>query len=190
MPPTTPADEQPLTQEELDALALVQNAMAPDVLRRKAAAIAGRLYDAMQTGKQSETAPAADIVANKKKDDRKCHDNTCSKHGKWTALGTFDSLKGICGKPIRMNKWIGIKGKGKHRMKNPTKTATAVLQQNDFSVPYEGKKGVVNVYAALQTATGVTKYAKVGLNTESGEVATVFYTSKTDYEKARKKSGK
>lgn len=64
MPPTTPADEQPLTQEELDALALVQNAMVPDVLRRKAAAIAGRLYDAMQTGKQSETAPAADIVAN------------------------------------------------------------------------------------------------------------------------------
>lgn len=56
-----PTDEAPLTQEELDALALVQNAMDPDVLRKKAAAIAGRLYEAMQTGKQTEA------VANKKK---------------------------------------------------------------------------------------------------------------------------
>lgn len=71
-----PTDEAPLTKDELDALALVQNAMDPDVLRKKAAAIAGTLYGAMQTVRQSET------LVNKKKDDRKCHDNTCSKHGK------------------------------------------------------------------------------------------------------------
>lgn len=57
----TPAEEAPLTKAELDALALVQNAMDPDVLRQKAATIAGRLYEAMQTGKQGET------VENKKR---------------------------------------------------------------------------------------------------------------------------
>lgn len=51
----TPAEEAPLTKDELDALALVQNAMDPDVLHQKAAAIAGRLYEAMQTGKRGET---------------------------------------------------------------------------------------------------------------------------------------
>lgn len=84
-----PADEAPLTQEELDALALVQNAMDPDVLRKKAVANAGRLYGAM-TGKQGET-----VANKKKKDDRKYHDKTCSQHGKWTELGTFTKLKGI-----------------------------------------------------------------------------------------------
>lgn len=59
---TAPAEEAPLTQEELDALALVQNAMDPDVLRKKAAAIAGRLYEEMQTGRQSEIQETENVL--------------------------------------------------------------------------------------------------------------------------------
>lgn len=97
----TPAEEAPLTKDELDALTLVQNAMDPDVLRQKAAAIAGRLYDAMQTGKQSETAPAADIVANEGpggKDCRAKSAKTCRcpevTEARDLFIGAFDASKG------------------------------------------------------------------------------------------------
>lgn len=172
----TPADEAPLTKEELDALALVQNAMAPEVLRKKAAAIAGRLYGAM-TGKREMVANAC----NQHKHDK-------DSKGKWTNLGRFESLKGICDKPIRVNRWINFKGKGKHRIKKPIEKVRQVLAKNDFSLSYEGSKDVVNVYAALPNTQGKTKYYKVGLNTETGEPTTIFPTSKTDYEKARKKT--
>lgn len=191
------AVEPPLNDGELAAVQRWQGGIPADAVKRDFSAAYGELAKAvlpLLPVKRRRATTAANA-----EDDRPCHDIDCSLHGnganqqkqpKWTNIGKLDSLKGICDRPIRINRWITCKGKGKHKIKNPQAVAERVLRQNDFHVPFTKKKNTVNIYAAWKNTEGKMKYYKVGLNYKRGEPRTLFVTSKSDYEKAKTEAEK
>lgn len=195
-PAPAPAEEDaeadaPLTEAELTALRSLTSAplspasLTPALSSALTSALTNRgsgKHSRKNKEKQSATTPVSECRTNPL---------TCVNHGteakKKQKLGKFPKLARIIGdKEVTMGKWISMKGKGKHRIKNPEKLARSILDNPDFIAPYD--ENIVNVYHSYTNTEGKVKYAKLGIDKNKAEVTTVFIISQAAYETAKEKA--
>lgn len=193
-PAPTPAEAEadaPLTEAELTALRSLSSAplspasLTPALSSALTSALTNRgsgKHSRKNKEKQSAPTPVSECRTNPL---------TCVNHSpqakKKQKLGKFPKLARIIGdKEVTMGKWISMKGKGKHRIKNPEKLARSILDNPDFIAPYD--ENIVNVYHSYTNTEGKVKYAKLGIDKNKAEVTTVFIISQAAYETAKEKA--
>ncbi len=184
-------EDAPLTEAELTALRSLTSAplspasLTPALSSALTSALTNRgsgKHSRKNKEKQSAPTPVSECRTNPL---------TCVNHSpqakKKQKLGKFPKLARIIGdKEVTMGKWISMKGKGKHRIKNPEKLARSILDNPDFIAPYD--ENIVNVYHSYTNTEGKVKYAKLGIDKNKAEVTTVFIISQAAYETAKEKA--
>lgn len=185
-------EDAPLTEAELTALRSLTSApLSPASLTP---ALSSALTSALTnrgSGKHSRKNKEKQDSAGASPECRSKNPLTCVNHSpqakKKQQLGKFPKLARIIGdKEVTMGKWISMKGKGKHRIKNPEKLARSILDNPDFIAPYD--ENIVNVYHSYTNTEGKVKYAKLGIDKNKAEVTTVFIISQAAYETAKEKA--
>ena len=110
--------------------------------------------------------------------------NLLNESNKKLLVGNFDTLSPYMPNgPIYRTRWISLKGKSNHKIKDVDKFITEVLSNIDFATWYEdGKK--LNFYSQSTNSLGETKYKQVGVAVNDRCVTTVFVISKSRYQAA------
>lgn len=110
--------------------------------------------------------------------------NLLNESNKKLLVGNFDTLSPYMPNgPIYRTRWISLKGKGNHKIKDVDKFITEVLSNFDFAAWYEdGKK--INFYSQSTNSLGETKYKQIGVAVKDRCATTAFVIPQARYQSA------
>ena len=110
--------------------------------------------------------------------------NLLNESNKKLLVGNFDTLSPYMPNgPIYRTRWISLKGKSNHKIKDVDKFITEVLSNIDFATWYEdGKK--LNFYSQSTNSLGETKYKQIGVAVKDRCATTAFVIPQSRYQSA------
>ena len=135
---------------------------------------------------RKKTLTLFDAVAICEKFNRRVGENVrmMTESNKKLLVGNFDTLSPYMPNgSIYRTRWISLKGKSNHKIKDVDKFITEVLSNIDFATWYEdGKK--LNFYSQSTNSLGETKYKQIGVAVKDRCATTAFVIPQSRYQSA------